>query len=72
MVLVQHMPAGFTKSMAERLDDVSPIHVKEAEDGEVLKKGTVYGIIDTNEKGTRGKTVRGDWITITSKYAERL
>ena len=42
MVLVQHMPAGFTKSMAERLDDVSPIHVKEAEDGEVLKKGTVY------------------------------
>lgn len=38
----------------------------------ILKKGTVYGIIDTNEKGTRGKTVRGDWITITSKYAERL
>lgn len=42
MVLVQHMPAGFTKSMAERLDEVSPIHVKEAEDGDVLKKGTVY------------------------------
>ena len=31
MVLVQHMPAGFTKSMADRLDEVSPIHVKEAE-----------------------------------------
>ena len=42
MVLVQHMPAGFTKSMAERLDEISPIHVKEAEDGELLKKGTVY------------------------------
>ncbi len=42
MVLVQHMPAGFTKSMAERLDEVSPIHVKEAEDGDVLEKGTVY------------------------------
>lgn len=42
MVLVQHMPAGFTKSMAERLDEVSPIHVKEAEDGDVLQKGTVY------------------------------
>lgn len=42
MVLVQHMPAGFTKSMAERLNEVSPIHVKEAEDGDVLKKGTVY------------------------------
>jgi two-component system chemotaxis response regulator CheB len=42
MVLVQHMPAGFTKSMAERLDEVSEICVKEAEDGEILKKGTVY------------------------------
>lgn len=42
MLLVQHMPAGFTKSMADRLDEVSPIHVKEAEEGDVLKKGTVY------------------------------
>ncbi len=39
MVLVQHMPAGFTKSMADRLNEVSDIHVKEAEDGDVLKKG---------------------------------
>lgn len=42
MVLVQHMPAGFTKSMADRLNEVSPIRVKEAEDGDVLQKGTVY------------------------------
>ena len=42
MVLVQHMPAGFTKSMADRLNEISPIHVKEAEDGEMLEKGTVY------------------------------
>lgn len=42
MVLVQHMPAGFTKSMAERLDEISQIKVKEAEDGDVLKKGVVY------------------------------
>jgi two-component system chemotaxis response regulator CheB len=42
MVLVQHMPAGFTKSMAERLNDVSEIQVKEAEDGDVLRKGHVY------------------------------
>ncbi|MDD6056689.1 MAG: chemotaxis-specific protein-glutamate methyltransferase CheB [Clostridiales bacterium] len=42
IVLVQHMPAGFTKSMAGRLDEVSKISVKEAENGEVLKKGTVY------------------------------
>ncbi len=42
MVLVQHMPAGFTKSMADRLNELSHIHVKEAEDHEVLRKGTVY------------------------------
>ncbi len=42
MVLVQHMPIGFTKTMADRLDEVSEVHVKEAEDGEVLEKGTVY------------------------------
>ena len=42
MVLVQHMPAGFTKSMADRLNEVSPISVKEAEDGDVLKKGMIY------------------------------
>ncbi len=42
MVLVQHMPVGFTKSMADRLDEVSKIKVKEAEEGDTLEKGCVY------------------------------
>ena len=42
MVLVQHMPAGFTKSMADRLNEVSEIAVKEAEDGDKLEKGHIY------------------------------
>ena len=42
VVVVQHMPTGFTTSLAARLDEMSPIHVKEAEDGEILEKGTVY------------------------------
>ncbi len=42
MVLVQHMPVGFTRSMAERLNDVSKIEVKEAKEGDVLEKGCVY------------------------------
>lgn len=42
MVLVQHMPKGFTKSLAMRLNDMSKVSVKEACDGDVLEKGTVY------------------------------
>lgn len=42
MLVVQHMPAGFTKSLADRLNDVSRIKVKEAAEGDVLKAGCVY------------------------------
>lgn len=42
IVLVQHMPTGFTRSMATRLDELSKVHVKEAEDKEVLQNGWVY------------------------------
>ena len=36
------MPAGFTKSMADMLNDISDITVKEANDCEILQKGKVY------------------------------
>lgn len=42
VLMVQHMPPGFTASLARRLNEVSPIVVKEAEDHEPLKAGTVY------------------------------
>jgi two-component system, chemotaxis family, protein-glutamate methylesterase/glutaminase len=42
ILIVQHMPKGFTKSLATRLDSLCKIHVKEAEDGELLKNGTAY------------------------------
>ncbi|WP_203246242.1 protein-glutamate methylesterase/protein-glutamine glutaminase [Sporosarcina beigongshangi] len=42
ILIVQHMPPGFTKSLADRLDGLCNIHVKEAEDGELLENGTAY------------------------------
>lgn len=42
VVVVQHMPAGFTASLAERLDSLSEVHVKEAAEGDILEPGTVY------------------------------
>lgn len=36
------MPAGFTKSLAERLNNLSALHIKEATHGEIIKERTVY------------------------------
>ncbi len=39
IVIVQHMPANFTKSFAERLDGLCAIRVKEAVDGDSIMPG---------------------------------
>lgn len=42
VVLVQHMPKGFTASLAMRLNSLSKINVAEARDGDIIEKGHVY------------------------------
>jgi two-component system chemotaxis response regulator CheB len=42
ILVVQHMSAGFTGPLAERLDRLCPLRVKEAKDGDRLEPGTVY------------------------------
>jgi two-component system chemotaxis response regulator CheB len=42
ILITQHMPGGFTRSFAERLDRLSQIAVKEAEDGERVLPGHAY------------------------------
>jgi two-component system, chemotaxis family, protein-glutamate methylesterase/glutaminase len=48
ILLVQHMPQLFTRMLAERLDTRCPLHVCEAESGDVVVPGKVY-------------IARGDW-----------
>lgn len=42
ILVVQHMPPGFTRSLADRLNRDYSWSVREAEDGGALQRGTVY------------------------------
>ncbi|MDH5437148.1 MAG: chemotaxis response regulator protein-glutamate methylesterase, partial [Gammaproteobacteria bacterium] len=61
ILLVQHMPASFTPSFAQRLNQQCEITVKEAMDGDVLKPATAYlapgGMQMTVEDKRQGKTL---------------
>lgn len=42
ILVVQHMPAGFTKEFAASLDRICPLAVKEAKDGDNIHPGQIY------------------------------
>lgn len=41
IVVVQHMPAGFTEEFANSLNRICPLEVKEAADGDIIKPGRI-------------------------------
>ncbi|MCA9153324.1 MAG: chemotaxis response regulator protein-glutamate methylesterase [Pirellulaceae bacterium] len=55
VLIVQHMPAVFTGLLASRLDAISSLSVKEAEDGEMIRPGGVW-------------IARGDWHMEVSRF----
>lgn len=42
IVVVQHMPVGFTAEFATSLNNICPLEVKEAKEGDILKKGCIF------------------------------
>ena len=43
VIITQHMPkGGFTAALAARLDRISPLQIKETENGDILKRGMVF------------------------------
>lgn len=63
IIIAQHMPPNFTRPFAERLNHISQITVKEAEEGEAIKPGVVY--IAPGRGHMRVKRVRGIETVIT-------
>lgn len=51
VVIVQHMPAGFTRMFADRLNELCPMQVKEAENGDRVMAGRI--LIAPGEKQLR-------------------
>lgn len=69
VVIVQHMPAGFTKLYAERLNRSCKMRVKEAEDGDRLKRGLI--IIGAGDYHLRVMKDAKGWF-VSSKQGERV
>jgi len=59
ILIAQHMPGGFTRTFAQRLDVQCRIRVKEADDGEPLAQGNAY-------------VAPGDWHMLVERKQGRL
>jgi two-component system chemotaxis response regulator CheB len=68
VLVVQHMPTGFTKSLAQRLDGISPLPIDEAENGELVVHGRVY-VAPGGQHMSVCETPTGPRIALTSGAA---
>ena len=59
ILIAQHMPGGFTRTFAQRLDAQCSIRVKEADNGELLAQGSAY-------------IAPGDWHMLVERKQGRL
>jgi two-component system, chemotaxis family, protein-glutamate methylesterase/glutaminase len=66
LVIVQHMPEGFTGMFARRLNDCSAIHVTEALSGDVLRPGRAF-VCPGNRHMKIRRTPQGDVIVLVDQ-----
>lgn len=68
VVVVQHMPGGFTRSLAKRLDEAGAMRVEEAEDGAEPHPGVAY----VAPGGKQLALERGRWTVLEPKPTDVL
>lgn len=73
ILVSQHMPRGFTREFAQRIDRLTPLHAREAQDGDLLRPGGVLvapgGSHLELESAREGVVVRIQPRSPTDKYA---
>ena len=72
ILIAQHMPSNFTGPFAERLNQISIVSVKEAEDREPLQKGTVYIAPGRGHMGVFRKKITETLISISGNSGEYI
>ncbi len=65
ILIAQHMPSAFTGPFAQRLNQISALEVKEAEDGESIKKGMVFIAPGGRHMGVKRKKITETSIEIS-------
>jgi len=68
ILVVQHMPSGFTEMFARRLDELCALRVKEAQSGDVLEAGRVL-ICPGNRHMTVKRLAMGDVVALNEDVA---
>jgi len=72
ILIAQHMPPSFTGPFAERLNQISCLRVKEAEDGEPIRNGTVYIAPGRGHMEVTKKKITETLIKIENNMSEYL
>lgn len=72
IVIVQHMPKSFTKPFADRMNQICPLEVKEAADGDEVKAGRVLIAPGGLQFRVKKKSITTNIVALSPNYEKHL
>lgn len=72
IVIVQHMPKTFTKPFADRMNQICPLEVKEAVDGEEVRAGVVLIAPGGQQFRVKKKNITTNIVSLSPNYEKHL